>query len=266
MPPPTNAAVFFAASTRSDVHAVMQHLPMPRATTAAWLVMPPRAVRMPDAAFMPWMSSGDVSVRTRSTVSPRCAHSSAAFAVNTILPIAAPGDAGRPFATGVGRAFGSIVGCSTSSSFAGSMRSTASFGVELALGDEVDGDLHHRLAGALAVARLQHEQLAVLDRELEVLHVAEVILEQLRDAHELGVRRRQLLRELGDRLGRADAGDDVLALRVGQELAVELGGAGRRVARERDAGRAVVAEVAEHHRLHVDRGAHRRRDVVACLR
>ena len=35
LPPPTNAAVFFAASTRSDVHAVMQHLPMPRATTAA---------------------------------------------------------------------------------------------------------------------------------------------------------------------------------------------------------------------------------------
>ena len=104
------------------------------------------------------------------------------------------------------------------------MRSTASFGVQLALGDQVDRDLDHRLAGALAVAGLQHEQLALLDRELEVLHVAEVILEELRDADELGVRGRQLLRELGDRLGRADAGDDVLALRVRQELAVELGG------------------------------------------
>ncbi len=31
---------------------------MPRATTAAWLVMPPRVVRMPTAACMPWMSSG----------------------------------------------------------------------------------------------------------------------------------------------------------------------------------------------------------------
>ncbi len=30
-----------------------QGRPMPRATTAAWLVMPPRAVRMPRAACMP---------------------------------------------------------------------------------------------------------------------------------------------------------------------------------------------------------------------
>ncbi len=30
-----------------------QGLPMPRATTAAWLVMPPRAVRIPTAATIP---------------------------------------------------------------------------------------------------------------------------------------------------------------------------------------------------------------------
>ncbi len=48
-----------------------QGRPMPRATTAAWLVMPPRAVRMPRAACMPWMSSGEVSSRTRITASPR---------------------------------------------------------------------------------------------------------------------------------------------------------------------------------------------------
>ena len=34
-----NDAVRFAASTRSDVHAVMHGLPMPRATTAAWLLL-----------------------------------------------------------------------------------------------------------------------------------------------------------------------------------------------------------------------------------
>jgi hypothetical protein len=50
---PTKRAIFFAASTRSDVHAVTQHLPMPRATTLACEVMPPRAVRIPAAAFMP---------------------------------------------------------------------------------------------------------------------------------------------------------------------------------------------------------------------
>ena len=131
MPPPTKLAVRFAASTRSEVHAVTQHLPMPRATTAACEVSPPRAVRIPAAAFMPWMSSGEVSVRTSSTRSPRLAHSSAAVAVNTIRPIAAPGDAGSPLPIAGGRAFGSIVGCSTSSSLAGSTRITASAGESL---------------------------------------------------------------------------------------------------------------------------------------
>ena len=54
---------------------------------------------------------------------------------------------------------------------------------------------------------------------------------------------------------RADAGDDVLALRVHEELAVELLLAGRWIARERDAGAGIVAEVAEHHRHDVDRRA-----------
>jgi len=41
-------------------------------------------------------------------------------------------------------------------------------------------------------------------------------------------------------LRRADAGDDILALCVDQELAVELVIAGRRVAGEGDAGGAIV--------------------------
>ena len=69
-------------------------------------------------------------------------------------------------------------------------------------------------------------------------------------------------RGLGDLLRRADAGDHVLALRVDQEFAVEPLLAGRRIAREGDAGRRVVAHVAEHHGLHVDRGAPAFRDVV----
>ena len=40
-------------------------LPMPRVTTTACEVMPPREVRMPDATSMPAMSSGVVSPRTR---------------------------------------------------------------------------------------------------------------------------------------------------------------------------------------------------------
>jgi hypothetical protein len=67
---------------------------------------------------------------------------------------------------------------------------------------------------------------------------------------------------LGDVLRRADAGDHVLALGVDQEFAVELFLAGRGIAREGDAGRRGLAHIAEHHGLHVDRGAPAFRNVV----
>src|SRR5579872_6994457 len=76
----------------------MQHFPHPRATTAAWLVLPPVAVKIPCAAFIPPTSSGLVSRRTRITFSPRNAHSSASCAVKTALPVAAPGTAFTPVA------------------------------------------------------------------------------------------------------------------------------------------------------------------------
>ena len=104
--------------------------------------------------------------------------------------------------------------------------------VDQAFRDHVDGDLERRLGGALAGARLQHPELAALDGELDVLHVA-VVRSQRRDVTSSAKRpasrlqRRQLCaslvaRRLGDRLRRADAGDHVLALRVDQVLAVEL--------------------------------------------
>ena len=71
-----------------------------------------------------------------------------------------------------------------------------------------------------------------------------------------------LARGLGDLLRRADAGDHVLALRVDEEFAVELLLAGRGIAREGDAGRRGLAHIAEHHGLHVDRGAPAFRNVV----
>src|SRR5208337_3245318 len=54
---------------------------------------------------------------------------------------------------------------------------------------------------------------------------------------------------------RADARHPVLALRVRQILAVDALFAGGGVAGEGDAGGAVIAQVAEHHRLDGDRGA-----------
>ena len=130
------------------------------------------------------------------------------------------------------------------------------------LGNEIAGDHDGGVTGALAAARLQHEQPLVLNRELEVLNVFVMLLEAGRDLAQLLVRLRHHLLELADRLRRPDAGDDVLALRVDQELAVELLRAGRGVAREADARGRTVARVAEDHHLYVDGGADVIGDVV----
>ena len=82
-------------------HPDTQQVPMPLATTAAWLVIPPLTVRIPCEAFIPVISSGEVSSRTRTTFSPLAFHASASSAENTILPQAAPGDAPSPLPAGV---------------------------------------------------------------------------------------------------------------------------------------------------------------------
>ena len=131
----------------------------------------------------------------------------------------------------------------------------------------LDRAAQRSLRRALAVAGLQHPQFAALDRELEVLHVAVMLLEKLGGGDELAEHlghqqfERGLVgvgclpRRLGDVLRRADAGDDVFALRVDEKFAVELLCAGRWIAGEGDAGRRRLAHIAEHHRLHIDRGA-----------
>src|SRR5690606_14970481 len=53
-------------------------------------------------------------------------------------------------------------------------------------------------------------------------------------------------------LWRADAGHDILTLRVDEELAVDLFDTRRGIAREGNTGRGVVTHVAEYHRLHGD--------------
>ena len=125
------------------------------------------------------------------------------------------------------------------------------------------GDPHRRQAGALAIAGLQHVELLVLDRELEVLHVAEVAFELRPHIFKLVVYGRHVLGQLVDGLGRADASDDVFALGVDEVLAVQRLLAVGRVAREGDPGGAVGTAVAEHHGLDVDGGAPRPRDAVA---
>ena len=134
-----------------------------------------------------------------------------------------------------------------------------------------DGDAEAGGGGALAVASLQHVQLVLLHGELDVLHVEVVGLEFLSDGYEVGVGGREGLfhadlagfgAKAGEGLGGADAGDDVLALGVDEEFAVENVLAGAGVAGEADAGGAVLAHVAEDHGLDVDGGAPGGGDVV----
>mmetsp|Transcript_22629 Transcript_22629/g.70837 ORF Transcript_22629/g.70837 Transcript_22629/m.70837 type:complete len:790 (-) Transcript_22629:118-2487(-) len=128
--------------------------------------------------------------------------------------------------------------------------------------DHLVGDADRGEAGALAVARLEDVELFLLDRELDVLHVGELGLEDAADLLEVGVRVGHLDLHLLDRFGRADAGDDVLALGVDQVLAPEHVLAVRRGAREADAGRRGLAEVPKDHGLDVDRRAPLRRNAV----
>ena len=112
-------------------HPDTQQVPMPLATTAAWLVIPPLTVRIPCEAFIPVISSGEVSSRTRTTFSPLAFHASASSAENTILPQAAPGDAPSPLPAGVAAfsAAASNCGWRSVSRLRGSIMATASFSV-----------------------------------------------------------------------------------------------------------------------------------------
>ena len=134
---------------------------------------------------------------------------------------------------------------------------------EVARAHHVDGHLEGRRAGALADPGLEHPELALLDGELGVAHVAVVRFEAVEDLEQLGVDLGELLLQLRDRLGVADAGDDVLTLRVDQEVAVGALGTRGGVAGEADARARVVVAVAEDHGLDVDGGAEVVRDVLA---
>ena len=94
---------------------------------------------------------------------------------------------------------------------------------------------------------LEQEERPLLDGELDVLHLAVVLLEPLERRGEACVGVREQLAHVLDRLRRPDTGHDVLSLSVDEELAVEAPLAGRRVAREADARAGRVPLVAEHH-------------------
>ena len=136
------------------------------------------------------------------------------------------------------------------------------FLADQALVDHVHRDAYRGRTGALAIARLQHVEFAVLDGELEILHVAIVLFQAGGDLVKLAVGRGHQRFQRRDGLRRAHARHHVFALRVHQVLAVEGFLAGGWVAGETHAGGGSIAHVAEDHGLHVHRGAQVIRDVV----
>ena len=128
--------------------------------------------------------------------------------------------------------------------------------------DQVHCNPHGRDARALPDPGLEHVQLAFLDRELQVEHVAVVTLELLIGLHEVLVGLRERLRQGLDRQRRADAGDHVLSLGVQQTLAEEVRESRARVSCEGHAGSARLSQVAKHHRHHVHRRAPGIRNVI----
>jgi hypothetical protein len=126
----------------------------------------------------------------------------------------------------------------------------------------VGGDGEGGRRGPLADAGLQHPQLAALDGELDVAQVAVVVLQCGHVPHQLGERAGVEVREAFQRYGVAHPGDDVLALGVGEVVAVAAARAGGGVAGEGDAGARRGAEVAEDHGHDVDRGAEALLDVL----
>ena len=126
----------------------------------------------------------------------------------------------------------------------------------------VHGELERGRGRALTVTRLEHEQLAFLDCELDVLHILEVLLQLFTHSHELCERLGHFLLQTRHRLGSAHACHDVFALRVHEKLAVELVLAVRRVASESHARTRRRAGVAINHRLHIHRRTPRCGDVV----
>lgn len=90
--------------------------------------------------------------------------------------------------------------------------------------DHLNSNAQSGGCGTLAHAGLEHPELALLDGELDVAHIAVVILKRQEDTLKLltcGLETRGGL-EVGDGLGVADAGNDVLALGVDQKVTVEL--------------------------------------------
>ena len=127
---------------------------------------------------------------------------------------------------------------------------------------QITGNLHSCRCGTLAVSCLQEEQIAFLDGEFHILHVAVMVFQTVGNVHKLCITLRQILCQLGDRLRSTDAGYNVFALGINQVLAKNTLFAGGRVTGKCHAGTGGITHVAEYHGLDIDCGTPVTRDII----
>src|SRR5437016_1108465 len=84
--------------------------------------------------------------------------------------------------------------------------------------DHVHGNTHGGMASAFPVASLQNVEAIFLYSELKVLHVLEMTFKKRAHLHQLFMSDRHFLSQIGNRVRRAHAGDNVFALSVDQIL------------------------------------------------
>ena len=169
-----------------------------------------------------------------------------------------PGQAGRPLAkSGAAKR---VSGCSDGQQQSLDMRRghpAQRLGVvDEPLVVQLQRQSHRRLRRPLRRPRLQQPQFAVLDGELDLLHVGREPLQAAGGVR--SARRRRAgcsSRRAADRFHVDQSRHHVVALAAGQPFAERLVGAGDRVARKERSGTGIGAVVAEHHGLHHHRGA-----------
>ena len=155
----------------------MAGFPIPRATTAACEVIPPRAVRIPCERSIPGKSSAEVSLRTRMTASPAWPRAFASSGSKTTAPTAAPGLAGKPVAIVLTFAVSSTRGWRSCSSWAGCTRSTAVLSIDQSLRLHINRHPDGCWCRSFAGSGLQHPEFSILDRKLDILHIGVMSLE-----------------------------------------------------------------------------------------
>ena len=104
-------------------------------------------------------------------------------------------------------------------------------------------------------AHLEDPQARRLDRELHLARVGEMLLQLIEGRQQLLLGVGEAFGEGAQVQGRVGAGDHVLPLGPPQEFAPGRPFAGREITGEGHAASRMLVPVAEHHRLHVDRGA-----------